>query len=79
MTRESILGEVRTVIGELTDRAPEGVNAGARFSELGVDSVAAVELLARLEELYDLYVPPEDAVHLVTVDDVVRYVARHAS
>ena len=45
MTRESILGEVRTVIGELTDRAPEGVNAGARFSELGVDSVAAVELL----------------------------------
>lgn len=79
MQREAILGEVQAVIGELTDRAPESVPTHARFTELGVDSVAAVELLARLEELYDLYVPPEDAVHLVTVDDVVRYVARHAS
>ena len=48
----------------------------ADFESLGLDSVGRVELLARLEDTFELHVPPDDALHLNTGRDVVRYLAR---
>src|SRR5574341_125495 len=42
--------------------------------DLGLDSMATIELLFRIEEAFDLQIPDEDLHKLVTVSDVVRYV-----
>jgi acyl carrier protein len=52
------------------------VDLSADFESLGLDSVGRVELLARLEDSFELHVPPDDAIHLNTGRDVVRYLAR---
>jgi len=52
------------------------VDLASDFESLGLDSVGRVELLARLEDTFELHVPPDDAIHLNTGRDVVRYLAR---
>lgn len=71
-------GRVRDLLADVAGIDAQAVAPDARWAELGVDSVAAVALLGRLEESFDLTIPPADALHLTTVGAVVRYVARHA-
>lgn len=52
------------------------VDLAADFEALGLDSVGRVELLARLEDTFEVHVPPDDAIHLNTGRDVVRYLTR---
>jgi acyl carrier protein len=42
--------------------------------DLGLDSMATIELLFRIEEAFDLQIPDEDLHRLVTVADVIGYV-----
>ncbi len=42
--------------------------------DLGLDSMAIIELLYRIEEAFDLQIPDEDLQTLVTVASVVTYV-----
>ncbi len=42
--------------------------------DLGLDSMAIIELLYRIEEAFDLQIPDEDLQALVTVENVVMYV-----
>ncbi|MEW6544979.1 MAG: acyl carrier protein [Nitrospirota bacterium] len=42
--------------------------------DLGLDSMATIELLFRIEEAFDLQIPDEDLQHLRTVADVIHYV-----
>ena len=44
--------------------------------DLGLDSVATVELLFEIEEEFDLQIPDEDLVQLSTVQHVIDYVGR---
>lgn len=44
--------------------------------DLGLDSMATIELLFRIEEAFDLQIPDEDLQHLRTVADVIAYVER---
>lgn len=44
--------------------------------DLGLDSMATIELLYRIEEAFDLRIPDEDLPPLVTVGHVVAYVER---
>ena len=44
--------------------------------DLGLDSMATIELLYRIEEAFDLQIPDEDLRQLVTVGNVVTYVER---
>lgn len=44
--------------------------------DLGLDSLATIELLYRIEEAFDLQIPDEDLPQLVTVGNVVTYVER---
>lgn len=42
--------------------------------DLGLDSMAVIELLYRIEEAFDLQIPDADLQNLVTVASVVTYV-----
>lgn len=78
MDTKQVTFRVRDLLADVAGVDPVGITPDARFAELGVDSVAAVALLGRLEETFDVTIPPEDALHLTTVGAVVRYVSRHA-
>lgn len=53
--------------------ARETLRLDARLDELGIDSLAVMELLFHVEEEFGIQIP-NDQVALDTIDDVVRYV-----
>lgn len=79
MDSEQATGRVKDLLVEVAGVDPVWITPDARLAELGVDSIAAVALLDRLEETFDVTIPPEDALHLTTVRAIVRYVSRHAT
>lgn len=51
------------------------VTPNARLEQLGADSLALVELLLLLEGEFEIDIPDEEALEIVTVQDVVDYVS----
>jgi acyl carrier protein len=47
--------------------------------DLGLDSMATIELLFRIEEAFDLQIPDQDLQKLLTVGDVIHYVEAKVS
>jgi len=45
-------------------------------NDLGLDSLDMIELLFKIEEVFDLEIPNEDLVQIATVGDVIAYVDR---
>jgi len=45
-------------------------------NDLGLDSLDMIELLFKIEEVFDLEIPNEDLVKIATVGDVIGYVER---
>lgn len=75
MTKEEILGTVKTIV---TDKL--GVDAGkvtleARFMEdLGADSLGLVDVTMELEEKFGVSIPDEDLPKITTVGSAIDYV-----
>jgi acyl carrier protein len=42
--------------------------------DLGLDSMAVIEMLYRIEEVFNLQIPDEDLVGLASVGEVIAYV-----
>jgi len=69
---ENVTEEVLDVIAE-TQRIPrEKVTAEARFEELGMDSMDAVNILFALEDKFDITIPDEEAKKIRSIRDVVN-------
>ena len=70
--------KVRDIIVETLGCDAEEVTPEASLSDdLGVDSLAAVELVMALEEATGLSIAEEDAANLKTVGDILTYLAAH--
>ena len=62
MNREEIAKEITAIVAEVTEVTEEEIlrNAEANFfSELGVDSLLALEILALIEKKYRIQIPEE--------------------
>lgn len=72
MSRDEVLSRVREIMVELFELEPELVVPQARvFEDLELDSIDAIDLVARLQDMTGTRVP-EDAIKQVrTVDDIV--------
>ena len=44
------------------------------IDDLGADSIDSVELIMAFEMEFNIEIPEEDAEHLLTVNDVVKYI-----
>jgi acyl carrier protein len=69
--------KIRTALGEYLKRDPVTILITHHLrDDLGLDSMAVIELLFRIEEAFDLQIPDEDLVGLATVGHVATYVEK---
>ena len=66
--------EIRATIADMLEMEAEELDCGALFSEYGMDSFIAMQLIAMLESEYDITVPDEFIKSFKTVNDTVRIV-----
>lgn len=76
MSAESdIATRIRTALGEYLKRDPASIEPRHALREdLGLDSMATIELLFKIEEVFDLQIPDQDLQKLAKVSDVIAYV-----
>ena len=78
MDRNQIFETVKQLIVEELQVAPEKVTMDASFeSDLGTDSLDAIELVCSLERTFGLAISDEEAMDLKTVRQIVDYVEAH--
>ncbi len=75
MTDEQILEKLKAILAEAFEIDPERVTPEANlFEELGLDSIDAVDLAIKLQEMTGKRIKPEDFKTVRTVGDVIRTV-----
>jgi acyl carrier protein len=69
--------KIRTALGEYLKRDPATILITQQLrDDLGLDSMAVIELLYRIEEAFDLQIPDQDLAGLTTVGHVITYVEK---
>jgi len=67
--------QLQAALAQHLKRDPASIRPGDRLREdLGLDSLAMIELLFKVEEHFDLEIPNEDLTRITTVADVTAYV-----
>ena len=76
MTREEIHELLRTTFEEMFEIEPDAVVAeAALYDDLDIDSIDAVDLVARLSEVTGIRVQPDEFKSVETVNDVIEVIA----
>ena len=76
MTIEQVAEKVVVAISNQLDVTRREVIGSARIaSDLGADSIDLVELAMEFEDEFDIEISDDDAEKLITVDDVILYIA----
>jgi acyl carrier protein len=71
----AVFEKVKDVVVEELGVSEDQVTPEANFTEdLGADSLHLVEVILRLEEVFEIEIPDEDAEKVNTVADAVQYV-----
>ena len=77
VTDPTVSLKIRTALAEYLKRDPATILATQHLrDDLGLDSMAVIELLYRIEEAFDLQIPDQDLVGLTNVGHVVSYVEK---
>ena len=78
-TKKEIVEKVRQIVSEQLGVDEAEVTPSASFiDDLGADSLDQVELVMALEEAFNLEVGDEDAEKILTVQNAIDYVEKHA-
>lgn len=76
----SVSGRIVSALAEHLKRDAGSIKQTDRLrDDLGLDSMATIELLYRIEEAFDLQIPDQDLPGLSTVGDVTRYVQQRVA
>ena len=80
MSDQVVLGKITLALADYLKRDAGSIVASDHLREdLGLDSMAVIELLYRVEEVFDLQIPDEDLVGLTTVGAVAAYVQKRVA
>ena len=75
MTDTDIADRIRSALAEYLKRDAKTIGPDHLLrDDLGLDSMATIELLYRIEEAFDIQIPDQDLQKLATVGDVTGYV-----
>ena len=76
-TDPTISLKIRIALGEYLKRDPATILTSQHLrDDLGLDSMAVIELLYRIEEAFNLQIPDQDLAGLTHVGHVVTYVEK---
>ena len=76
MTRQEIEARVKEIIADkLTVDEDKIVPEAKLIEDLGADSLDIPDLVADFEEAFNIEIPDEDLERIVTVGDIVDYIA----
>ncbi len=76
MTRQEIEARVKEIIADkLTVDEDKIVPEAKLIEDLGADSLDIPDLVADFEEAFNIEIPDEDLEKIVTVGDIVNYIA----
>jgi acyl carrier protein len=74
-TQSDIALRVRSALAEYLKRDVKTIKSGDSLrDDLGLDSLATIELVYQIEEAFDLEIPDNDLPGLVTVANVTAYI-----
>ena len=77
---KNIANPIISALAEYLKRDKKTIALDTRLrDDLGLDSIATIELLFKLEEVFDIQIPDEDLKGLVTVGHVVKYVRKQVA
>lgn len=75
MADRAIVDKIIQALAEYLKRDASTIKAAHHLrDDLGLDSMAVIELLYKIEETFDLQIPDQDLVGLATVGSVASYV-----
>lgn len=67
--------KIRTALAEYLKRDVASITEAHHLrDDLGLDSMAVIELLYRIEDTFDIQIPDQDLAGLTTVGHVITYV-----
>jgi len=72
MSEEAIAQRVIRVIAKNKKMAPEELSSVARFEDLKMDSLDALNMIFALEEEFDINIPNEGAVKMKSVEEAIH-------
>ena len=64
----------KIVVEHLGVEADKVTQEASFIDDLGADSLDIVELVMAIEKEFDIEIPDEDAEHISTVEDAVKYI-----
>lgn len=71
----TVATRIRTALAEHLKRDVSKIQLQSDLrKDLGLDSLAMIELLFKIEETFDLEIPNDDLSQITTVGDVITYV-----
>ncbi|MCM8797515.1 MAG: acyl carrier protein [Candidatus Omnitrophica bacterium] len=74
MSNAKIEEELRQMVSEITEVPVEKLNPEADlFTDLGVDSLRAIEIVAAFEKRYKITVPEKDIPNIRTLKQIIEY------
>jgi acyl carrier protein len=78
MAEPNLLGEISRIVQSIGRIDPAvSIESGSLLNDdLGLDSLAVVEIILKIEDTYGLIVDEDEATALRTVGDLARYVAQ---
>jgi acyl carrier protein len=77
MSDRVVLGKIVQALAEYLKRDPASIKASYHLrDDLGLDSMAVIELLYKIEETFNLQIPDQDLAGLTTVGAVAGYVQK---
>ena len=69
--------KVVSIIADKLAESPSRITPNTYLSDLGVDSLDAVELIMEFENQFDISIPDEDVDSIVQVKDIVSYLENY--
>lgn len=76
MTKQEIAAKVKEIIAsKLTVEESKIVPEAKLIEDLGADSLDIPDLVADFEEAFNIEIPDEDLEKIITVGDIIDYIA----
>ena len=75
MMQSEVSRKITTALADYLKRDPASIRPDYHLrDDLGLDSMAVIELVYRIEETFNLQIPDEDLAGLTSVQHVVHYI-----